>query len=356
MITQTPAEALPHSATELLLSLNQLPSEEQLVRAKDHKHMVLHSYGSIKVMPKEWLPHNIGQWTIVLPKLDVICAEYPADTLTESLEAAVRDYAARERYVFAHELSDSELASQIGSAVANGPLDLAAVQFKRILFPELRRRGRDEAEIIEIGQEFVNRVMSNLIWRDKLGIFLDDPLHNHGGARDSRFIRVLNDMREAMNCDNRTLLGGDAVNPHRVIAWAIGAGTRIKSLVRDAVQMTREVTPTKTFDRTSDSVHGQAYELTEFISSTFSGRWFCRKLRQGYSAATIGELIERVENRLESLERWAGPRAGEDFGHKDHWDRRRRLGLPLNPARKALQQLKPWYELDPQLLADMLNT
>lgn len=61
MITSTPpAETLPNSATELLLSLDHLPREEELVRAKGLKHTVLHSYGSIKVMPKEWLPHPTG--------------------------------------------------------------------------------------------------------------------------------------------------------------------------------------------------------------------------------------------------------------------------------------------------------
>lgn len=362
MITQTPADALPHSATELLLSLEHIPSEEKLVEAKRCNYSVvvnrdlLRRYPRIYAIPKSWLPHHIGQGSIVLPDLKTISKEYPADTVTESLEAAVRDYAARERYVFAHEMDDYALEYAVNDAVANESLDLAAAKFKRVLFPELRRRGRDEAEIIKIGQDFVSRVMSNLVWRDKLGIFLDDSVTNYGGARDARFIGVLDTMREAMNCDNRTLLGGSAVNPHRIIAWAAGAGTRIETLVRDAVQMTQEVKPDKTFDRTADSVHGQAYELTEFLSEKFSGRWFCRKLRQGYSAATARELIERVEDRFETLERLGAVQEGEEYGCRAHFERRRKLGLLLNPARKALQQLKPWCELDPQLLADMLNT
>lgn len=310
----------------------------------------------VQAIPKSWLPHHIGQGSIVLPDLKTISKEYPADTLTESLEAAVRDYAALGCYVFAHEMDDYALEYAVNAAVANEPLDLAAAKFKRVLFPELRRRGRDEAGITKIGQDFVSRVMSNLVWRDKIGIFLDEPVTNYGGVRDVRFIQVLDTMREAMNCDNRTLLGGSAVNPHRIIAWAAEAGTRIEPLVRDAVQMTREVKPDKTFDRTTYSVHGQAYELTEFLSEKFSGRWFCRKLRQGYSAATVAELIERVDNRFESLERLGAVQEGEEYGCREHFERRRKLGLLLNPARKALQQLKPWCELDPQLLADMLNT
>lgn len=373
MITSNPADALPHSASELLLSLNHLPSEEKLAQAKRLKYHVLLDqdiFGNcprIHTAPKEWLPHNINSRMIVLPDMDVICKIYPEDTLTESLEAAVRGYAVRGDYVFVHEMSNGELDHTVGAAVSHEPLDLAAAKFRRILFPELRRRGRDEAEITKIGQDFISRVMSNLFWRDKIkkGIFLDEPFNNHVGVRDARFIRVINNMREAMNCDNRTLLGGSAVNPHRIIAWAAEAGTRIESLVRDAVEMTREVKPDRAFDRTTDSIHGQALELTEFLSEKFSGRWFCRKLRHGYSAATVGELIKRAEERLEDLERQGAPRTGEYFGHKEHWDRRVHLRLPLNPAYKALRQLKaykalrqlkPWYELDPQLLADMLNT
>lgn len=41
MITVNEGNALPHSASELLLSLNHIPSEEKLVEAKRLNHSVL---------------------------------------------------------------------------------------------------------------------------------------------------------------------------------------------------------------------------------------------------------------------------------------------------------------------------
>lgn len=66
MITVNEGNALPHSASDLLLSLDHIPSEDKLVEAMRLNYSVVvhrdvfRRYPRIYAIPKSWLPNNIG--------------------------------------------------------------------------------------------------------------------------------------------------------------------------------------------------------------------------------------------------------------------------------------------------------
>ena len=333
MIRQTTAETLPTGASDILLALEHLPSEDYLVFGLERDRYLILNRGHWELITQDQLPIVANPHVLQLGQLSRLTRDSEATTLTEALTEAVRELLVqqdvRTRYV--HELDKAELLELTNRSVRlNMKVDTASEHLKRVFAPELIRRGMQD-EALRATQKLFWRIAAE--WVLASGYRPQERLDSNAMDKDEAykgFLRALQTARQAANCDNRTLLAG--ISPDKVtdlIDLAV-CGDWYDfdlELLRDAVALAKESTELDSNPELNILQEGHQDLCERFDCSGWLWRWRSRNCRD-YTVTHLKRFIELSEKRA---------------GHScSYWI-------------LSLRRLRIWFDRDPDLLVAMLQ-
>ena len=335
MITQNSAASLPTGASDILLALEHLPSENTLAYALwGDRHLILNR-GRWQLIEQDDLPNIASPHVLQLGRLDTLVQKRKINTVAEALTEAVRELLVqqdvRTRYV--HELDKAELLELTNRSIRlNMKVDTASEHLKRVFAPELVRRGmKDEALLAS--QELFWRIAAEWVWSS--GHRPQERLDSNSMDKDEAyegFLRALQTVRQAANCDNRTLLAG--ISPDKatdlidLAVWGDWYDFDL-DLLRDAVEMVKtssDQTPPKNGPSILHEDHQWVLEFLECRG------WF-QRLRLKRCRAYTREHLARLTRMADKLAR--------------------RVSSPSVVT--SARRLRTWWDRDPDLLVAMLQ-
>ena len=333
MIKQIQAEFLSTGASDILLALEHLPSEDDLEFGLQHSRHLILNRGRWELVAQDHLPTVASPHVLSLGQLSRLTQDIEATTLTEAVTEAVRELLAEQdvctRYV--HELDKEKLLEVVKKTSRFINVDTAGELLRYVYLPELKRRDlKDEA--LELGQQFFWRVIDVAMWTIPYNPqeAFDTTITSEEGA-SNLFYRAIKCVREGLdNCDNRTLLGevtrGRAANIIDLAVWEDDDFDL--EFLRDAVALVNESTELDSNPELNilQEWHQELCEL--FDCSGWLWRWRSRNCR-AYTVPHLKRFIELSETRA---------------GHSDNY---RRI--------QSVRQLRIWFDRDPDLLVAMLQ-
>lgn len=332
MIRQDKAEDLPIGASDILLALEHLPSEESLAFGLESARYLIFNRGHWELITQDQLPIVAKSHVLQLGQLSRLIQDIEATTLTEAVTEAVRELLAEQDVCtrYAHELDKEKLLEVVKKTSRFIHVDTAGELLRYVYLPELKRRDL-KAEALKLGQQFFWRVIDVAIWTlpyNPQDAF--DTITSEERA-SNLFYRAIKCVREGLdNCDNRTLLGevtrGRAANIIDLAVWEDDDFDL--ELLRDAVALVNESTELDSNPELNilQEWHQELCEL--FDCSGWLWRWRSRNCR-AYTVPHLKRFIELSETRA---------------GHSDNY---RRI--------QSVRQLRIWFDRDPDLLVAMLQ-
>ena len=332
MIRQTTAETLPTGASDILLALEHLPSEDDLAFGLERDRYLTLNRGNWELITQDQLPIVANPHVLQLGKLSRLTRDSEATTLTEAVTEAVRELLYEQdvctRYV--HELDKEELLDVAKKTSRFIHVDTSGELLRYVYLPELKRRDL-KAEALELGQQFFWRVIDVAMWTMPYNPqeAFDTPTSKERAS--NLFYRAIMCVRDGLdNCDNRTLLG--EVTRERaanIIDLAVWEDDDFDlELLRDAVALANESTELGSNQDLNILQEGHQELCELFDYSGWLWRWRSRNCR-AYTVAHLKRFIELSEKRT---------------GHSvDHW------------RTPSLSRLRTWWDRDPDLLVAMLQ-
>ena len=335
MIKATPAASLPTGASDILLALEHLPNENTLAYALgSDRHLVLNR-GRWQLIEQNDLPNIASPHVLRLGRLDTLVQRRKTNAIAEALTEAVRQLLVqqdvRTRYV--HELDKAELLELTNlSVLLNMRIDTASEHLKNVFAPDLVRRGmKDEALLA--AQKLFWRIAAEWVWSS--GHIPQERLDSNSMDKDEAykgFLRALQTVRQAANCDNRTLLAG--ISPDKatdlidLAVWGDWYDFDL-DLLRDAVEMVKtcdDQTPPKNGPSILREDHQWVLEFLECRG------WF-QQLRLKRCRAYTREHLARFIRMADKLAR--------------------QVSSPSVVT--SARRLRTWWDRDPDLLVAMLQ-
>lgn len=335
MIKETPAASLPTGASDILLALEHLPSENTLAYALgSDRHLILNR-GRWQLIEQDDLPNIASPHVLQLGRLDTLVQKRKINTVAEALTEAVRELIVqqdvRTRYV--HELDKAELLELTNLSVRlNMRVDTASEHLKNVFAPELVRRGMQD-EALRAAQKLFWRIAAEWSWYSSYRT--DERLDANVMDKDEAykgFLRALQTARQAANCDNRTLLAG--ISPDKatdlidLAVWGDWYDFDL-DLLRDAVEMVKtssDQTPPKNGPSILHEDHQWVLEFLECRG------WF-QRLRLKRCRAYTREHLSRFIRMADKLAR--------------------QVSSPSVVT--SARRLRTWWDRDPDLLVAMLQ-
>ena len=335
MITSTPlAEALPTGASDILLALEHLPSENTLAYALGSDHLILNR-GRWQLIEQDDLPNIASPHVLQLGRLYTLVQNRKTNTVAEALTEAVRELLVqqdvRTRYV--HELDKAELLELTNRSVRlNMKVDTASEHLKRVFAPELIRRGMQD-EALRAAQKLFWRIAAEWVWAS--GYRPQERLDSNAMDKDEAykgFLRALQTARQAANCDNRTLLAG--ISPDKatdlidLAVWGDWYDFDL-DLLRDAVELV------KTSDDQTPPKNGPSilHEDHQWVLEFLECRGWFQRLRLRRARAYTREHLARFIRMADKLAR--------------------QVSSPSVVT--SARRLRTWWDRDPDLLVAMLQ-
>lgn len=332
MITQSATETLPTGASDILLALEHLPSEDDLAFGLESARYLILNRRHWELITQDQLPIVANPDVLQLGQLSRLTRDSEADTLTEAVTEAVRELLAEQdvctRYV--HELDKDGLLKEATKTSRFRRVDTAGELLRYVYLPELKRRGLN-AEALELGQQFFWRVIDVAMWslpynpQEAFDTFTSKERANN------LFYRAIKCVRDGLgNCDNRTLMGDvtrkRAANIINLAVWEDDDFDL--ELLRDAVALAKESKELDSNPELNILQEGHQDLCERFDCSGWLWRWRSRNCRD-YTVTHLKRFIELSEKR--------------DEHSGSYW---RIL---------SLRKLRIWFDRDPDLLVAMLQ-
>ena len=335
MIKATPAAILPTGASDILLALEHLPSENTLAYALGGDRQLILNQGRWRLITQDDLPIVTSPHVLRLGRLYTLVRNRETDTMAEALTEGVRELLVqqdvRTRYV--HELDNEELLELTNLSVRlNMKVDTASKHLKYVFAPELVRRGLQD-EALRAAQKLFWRIAAEWVWSS--GHRPQERLDSNSMDKDEPykgFLRALQTTRKAANCDNRTLLAG--ISPDKVTdlidlaVWGDWYDFDL-NLLRDAIEMVKtssDQTPPKNGPSILHEDHQCVLELLECRG------WF-QRLRLKRCRAYTREHLARFIRMADKLAR--------------------QVSSPSVVT--SARRLRTWWDRDPDLLVAILQ-
>lgn len=336
MIRQTTAETLPTGASDILLALEHLPSEDDLAFGLERDRYLILNRGHWELITQDQLPivanPDVLQLGQLIGQLSRLTRDSEADTLTEAVTEAVRELLAEQdvctRYV--HELDKEELLEEATKTSRFRHVDTAGEMLRYVYLPELKRRVLND-EALELGQQFFWRVIDVAVWTLPYNPQEAFDTITSKERASNLFYRAIRCVRDGLgNCDNRALLGEvtreRAANIISVAVWEDDDFDL--ELLRDAVALAKESTELNSNPELNILQEGHQELCELFDCSGWLWRWRSRNCR-AYTVPHLKRFIELSEKRA---------------GHSANYWR-----IP------SLHRLRIWFDRDPDLLVAMLQ-